>query len=88
MSRGGVIYSGLFKYTDEHTACFTENNWAPHLSRMALVRSHVKSEYEWYKMKLLSILAYFGDLLLMICVLFIRTLFVKIASYWQKMAYN
>jgi hypothetical protein len=35
--RAGVIYSWLFKYTQQHTACFTENNWAPHLLRPAMV---------------------------------------------------
>ena len=35
--RVGVIYSWLFKYTQQHTACFTENNWAPHLLRPAMV---------------------------------------------------
>ena len=31
--RSGIIHSQLFKYTQQHTACFTENNWAPHLLR-------------------------------------------------------
>jgi hypothetical protein len=30
-----VIYYLLFKYTQQHIACFTENNWAPHLLRAA-----------------------------------------------------
>ena len=29
----GVIYSRLFKYAQQHTAGFTENNWAPYLLR-------------------------------------------------------
>jgi hypothetical protein len=34
----GVIYSLLFKYTQQHTACFTENNnWALHILRPTLV---------------------------------------------------
>jgi len=31
--RDGVIYSRLFKYIQQHTAGFTENNWAPRLLR-------------------------------------------------------
>jgi hypothetical protein len=32
----GVIYSQLFKYKQQHTAGFTENNWIRHLFRTAL----------------------------------------------------
>ena len=35
-SRAAVIYSRLFKHTQQHTACFTKNNWAPHPVRPAL----------------------------------------------------
>jgi hypothetical protein len=31
--RAGVIYYQLFKYKQQHTADFTENNWVPHLLR-------------------------------------------------------
>ena len=30
--RAGVIYSWLFKYTQQHTVGFTENNIGPHTS--------------------------------------------------------
>jgi len=30
--RAGVIYSRLFKYTDQHTACFSENCIGPRIS--------------------------------------------------------
>jgi hypothetical protein len=30
--RTGVIYSRLFKYTQQHTACFTENSIGPRTS--------------------------------------------------------
>ena len=33
--RAGVIYSRLFKYTQQHTAGFTENNSFPHILRPA-----------------------------------------------------
>jgi len=29
-TRTGVIYSWLFEFTQQHTAGFTENNWATH----------------------------------------------------------
>ena len=29
--RAGDIYSRLFKFTQQHTSCFTDNNWALHL---------------------------------------------------------
>ena len=35
-ARAGVIYSQLFKYTQQHTAGFTENDWVTHLLRLIL----------------------------------------------------
>jgi len=35
-NRAGIIYPRLFKYSQQHTAGFTEKNWAPHLTRPAL----------------------------------------------------
>ena len=32
----GIIYSWLFKYTQHHTACFTENSWSPCRSYLLL----------------------------------------------------
>ena len=34
--RAGVIYYWLYKYTQQHTAGFTENNWTPHILRPTL----------------------------------------------------
>ena len=35
-SRAGVIYSRLFKYTQQHTSGFTQENWVPHLISWSL----------------------------------------------------
>jgi hypothetical protein len=35
----GFIYSLLFKYTQQYTAGFTENKWALHLLKPALLRT-------------------------------------------------
>ena len=35
--RAGNIYSRLFRYTQQHTAGFTETNWAPHLLQPSLL---------------------------------------------------
>ena len=40
-SHVGVIYYRLFKYTQQHTAGLTENNWAPHLLRPALPNTNI-----------------------------------------------
>ena len=39
----GVIYSWLFKYTQQHTAGFTENSWNPRLLRLALLAEKKQS---------------------------------------------
>jgi hypothetical protein len=39
--RGGVIYSWLFKYTQLHTAGFTENNWVLCLLSLILLTGYV-----------------------------------------------
>ena len=43
--RVGIIYSWLFKYTQQYTAWFTENNWAPHLIRPSCVYEYSPSKY-------------------------------------------
>lgn len=35
-SRAGVIYSRLFKSSQQHTTDYTKNNWAPQLSMPAM----------------------------------------------------
>jgi len=35
--RAGLICSRLFKFTQQHTACFTENNWVPYFLRPTLL---------------------------------------------------
>jgi len=37
-ARARVIYSMLFKYTQQRNASLTENNWVSHLLRPALMR--------------------------------------------------
>jgi hypothetical protein len=36
-ARARVIYARLFKSIQQHTVCFTENNWTPHLLRVGNV---------------------------------------------------
>ena len=39
--RAGVIYSRLFKYTQQHNAGFRENNWAPMPLKVGPVLFHM-----------------------------------------------
>ena len=46
----GVIYSWLFKYTQQHTAGFTENNWALSWSYLLLaVQVHTTTYCRFYR---------------------------------------
>jgi hypothetical protein len=42
-SHVGVIYYRLFKFTQQHTAGLTENNWSPHLLRPALPNTNIQN---------------------------------------------